>query len=171
MAASIATPSARGHRATAEVNVAPFIDVMLVLLIVFMVAAPMATIAVPLNLSKPDVPPPPIVLEPVFVSLQDTGTIYVGTRSSGEIPANWATLAQALREKTGGDPSRQILVRADQKVPYSARHALDGRTPSRRLQEQDHRHRRRGGLTQLGGGIPSCTNRSQAAIVTYQNVP
>jgi biopolymer transport protein ExbD len=57
--------------------------------------------------------------EPVFVSLQDNGVINVGTRNTGEVPASWATLATALRQKSGGDPSRQVLVRADQKVPYA----------------------------------------------------
>ena len=120
MAANIGAAPARGHRTTAEVNVTPFVDVMLVLLIIFMVAAPMATISVPLNLSVPDGPTPPVVVEPVFVSLQDTGVINVGTQSTGEIQATWATLEQAILQKTGGDRTRQILIRADQKVPYAA---------------------------------------------------
>lgn len=118
MAASIASAPARGHRATAEVNVTPFIDVMLVLLIVFMVAAPLATTAVPLNLSFPD--GPPTAVEPVFVSLQDNGTIFVGNRSIGETSASWTTLSAVLKAKTDGDLGRQILVRADQRVEYAA---------------------------------------------------
>jgi biopolymer transport protein ExbD len=114
---TISTPSGRGHRASAEVNVTPFVDVMLVLLIIFMVAAPLATNAVPLNLSRPD--GPPVTVEPVFVSLQDNGTINIGTQKTGEIAANWQTLQAALREKAGGDFTRQVLVRADHKVPYA----------------------------------------------------
>jgi len=106
----------RRHRAAAEVNVTPFIDVMLVLLIVFMVAAPLATISVPLNLNREG---PAANLEPVFVSLQDNGVINVGTKSGGETAATWATLGEALREKTGANPGRQIIVRADQKVAYA----------------------------------------------------
>ena len=102
-----------------EVNVTPFVDVMLVLLIIFMVAAPLATVAVPINLSDINQPQPPIALEPVFVSLQDDGTINVGTQSGGETRANWATLDAAIRAKTGGNPNRQLLIRADQKVPYA----------------------------------------------------
>jgi biopolymer transport protein ExbD len=117
MAASIGATHPRGHRANAEVNVTPFVDVMLVLLIVFMVAAPLATVAVPINLSMPD--GPAAKGEPVFVSLQDNGTIFVGTQSSGEARATWATLAAALRQKSAGDPTRQIMVRADQKVAYA----------------------------------------------------
>ena len=102
-----------------EVNVTPFVDVMLVLLIVFMVAAPLATIALPVDLSN-NRPAPPPVLEPVTVSLQDNGTINVGSQSTGEIAANWTTFASAIAQKTGGNPARQLLVRADQKVPYAA---------------------------------------------------
>ncbi len=107
MAAMIGTTQPRWHRATAEVNVTPFVDVMLVLLIVFMVAAPLATVAVPINLSMPE--GPAVSLEPVFVSLQDDGTIFVGTKSSGETRVNWATLGAALHQKSEGDPARQLL--------------------------------------------------------------
>lgn len=121
MAASVESGSAaKGRHATkSEVNVTPFVDVMLVLLIVFMVAAPIATIAVPLDLSN-NTEAPPVVLPPVFVSLQDNGVINVGNRDSGEVAANWSTLAQVIEQKTGGDRSRQILIRANEKVPYAA---------------------------------------------------
>jgi biopolymer transport protein ExbD len=102
-----------------EINVTPFVDVMLVLLIIFMVAAPLATVATKLDLSNTE-PPLARALPPVFVSLQDNGTINVGTTESGETAADWSTLARTLEQKTGGDRSRQILLRADQKVPYAA---------------------------------------------------
>jgi len=121
MAASIESGSAgKGRHATnAEVNVTPFVDVMLVLLIVFMVAAPIATIAVPLDLS-PNRPATPLPLPPVFVSLQDNGVINVGNPESGEVAANWSNFLAVIDQKTGGDRNRQILIRADQKVPYAA---------------------------------------------------
>jgi biopolymer transport protein ExbD len=102
-----------------EINVTPFVDVMLVLLIIFMVSAPLATISIPLDLPPPSDESPPDPIEPIFVSLQDTGVINVGTPSTGEIPATWATLAQAVNEKTGGDRERKIFIRADQKVIYA----------------------------------------------------
>jgi biopolymer transport protein ExbD len=121
MAASVESGSAgKGRHATnAEVNVTPFVDVMLVLLIVFMVAAPIATIAVPLDLST-NRESPPLPLPPVFVSLQDNGVINVGNPDTGEVAANWSNFIAVVDQKTGGDRNRQILIRADQKVPYAA---------------------------------------------------
>ena len=125
MAANIGTgESKRGGRKrfddNAEINVTPFVDVMLVLLIVFMVSAPLATISIPMDLPPPtDVPQEPDPIEPVFVSLQDTGVINVGTQKTGEIQADWSTLADAIRQKNQGDVTRKIFIRADQKVIYA----------------------------------------------------
>jgi biopolymer transport protein ExbD len=125
MAANIGTgESAGGKRGrfgdNAEINVTPFVDVMLVLLIIFMVSAPLATISIPLDLPPPnpeEQEPDPV--EPIFVSLQDTGVINVGTPRTGEVQANWDNLADAINEKTGGDRTRKIFIRADQKVIYN----------------------------------------------------
>jgi biopolymer transport protein ExbD len=116
MAAGIET---RRISARSEINVTPFVDVMLVLLIIFMVAAPLATVATNLNLSNLE-PPQTRALPPVFVSLQENGAINVGTEQGGEIAASWSTLPRAIKQTTGGDRSRQILLRADQNVPYAA---------------------------------------------------
>jgi len=102
-----------------EINVTPFVDVMLVLLIIFMVSAPLATISIPLDLPPPSPESEPDPVEPIFVSLQDTGVINVGTQSTGEIEADWVTLANAINQKTGGDRTRKIFIRADQKVIYA----------------------------------------------------
>ena len=104
----------------AEINVTPFVDVMLVLLIIFMVSAPLATISIPLDLPPPTSEPmPPDPIEPVFVSLQDTGVINVGTQSTGEIQATFETLSDAIKEKAGDNKERKIFIRADQKVIYA----------------------------------------------------
>lgn len=125
MAGTVGTgESAGGKRGrysdNSEINVTPFVDVMLVLLIIFMVSAPLATISIPLDLPPPD-PNQQIVdpVEPIFVSLQDTGVINVGTQSTGEIEATFATLSDAIQQKTGGDKERKIFIRADQKVIYA----------------------------------------------------
>ena len=124
MAGNIGTGEAgKGKRGrfsdNSEINVTPFVDVMLVLLIIFMVSAPLATISIPLDLPPPSEESPPDPIEPIFVSLQDTGTINVGTPTTGEIQATWGSLAEAVNEKTGGDRTRKIFIRADQKVIYA----------------------------------------------------
>ena len=103
----------------AEINVTPFVDVMLVLLIIFMVAAPLATVNIKLDLPPPSADQQPLPVEPVFVSLQDTGQIFIGTTSTGEVEVTWATFRKVLGDKTGGDYKRKIFVRADQKTKYA----------------------------------------------------
>src|SRR5690349_5763170 len=106
-------------RATAksEINVTPFVDVMLVLLIIFMVAAPLATTS--LNLTMPP-PAPPLAqqITPVFVSLHANGVIHVGTEQGGESTGGWPTLAALLREKSAGNFGTPVFVRADRDVSY-----------------------------------------------------
>ena len=121
MAGSVGGGSTRAKRYNdnSEINVTPFVDVMLVLLIIFMVSAPLATISIPLDLPPPSDESPPDPIEPIFVSLQDTGVINIGTPNTGEIQADWSNLPDALKQKTGGDFTRKIFIRADQKVIYA----------------------------------------------------
>ena len=96
-----------------EINVTPFIDVMLVLLIIFMVAAPLATVDVPVDLpastaearERPD--------KPLYLSVQaDLGL------SVGDTPVAREALGAALDAETGGDRETRIFLRADQALPY-----------------------------------------------------
>lgn len=124
MAGTVGTGESTGGKRgrfndNSEINVTPFVDVMLVLLIIFMVSAPLATISIPLDLPPPSDNSPPDPIEPIFVSLQDTGTINVGTQATGEIQADWSNLSDAIKQKTGGDLTRKIFIRADQKVIYA----------------------------------------------------
>ena len=124
MAATVGTGESSGGNKkrfgdNAEINVTPFVDVMLVLLIIFMVAAPLATVNIKLDLPPPSADQQPLPVEPVFVSLQDTGQIFIGTTSTGEVEVTWATFRKVLGDKTGGDYKRKIFVRADQKPKYA----------------------------------------------------
>ncbi len=96
-----------------EINVTPFIDVMLVLLIIFMVAAPLATVDVKVDLPVSTARPAPKPEKPVFLSIQGDGRILVGER---EVTS--ATLGQAVASATGGDREQRIFLRADKAVTY-----------------------------------------------------
>ena len=67
----------RKHRLNAEINVTPLVDVMLVLLIVFMVAAPLLSVGVPIELPKTDAKSLPSQTEPITISVDESGTIFI----------------------------------------------------------------------------------------------
>ncbi len=96
-----------------EINVTPFIDVMLVLLIIFMVAAPLSTVNVPLELPVSTAKPEPPPTTPVVLSVQSDKSWSVG-----DTPVSRAGLAAALNAQTKHDHQTRIFVRADKKVSY-----------------------------------------------------
>jgi biopolymer transport protein ExbD len=95
-----------------DINVTPFVDILLVLLIIFMVAIPMATVAI-----KVDLPPatiqPPSDKKPVYVSIEDGGKVYIVTE-----PTDLAHLASALQAK-GLTPNDSIMINAAGDVTYA----------------------------------------------------
>lgn len=102
------------HRPMAEINVTPFVDVMLVLLIVFMVAAPLLTAGVPIDL--PDSAAKALKDEdnkPLEVSIGKEGELFVGETSVKE-----DRLVALLTSMTNNDPERRIYIRADQTLDY-----------------------------------------------------
>nr|WP_180166615.1 TonB system transport protein ExbD [Stenotrophomonas sp. SbOxS2]NYT99469.1 TonB system transport protein ExbD [Stenotrophomonas sp. SbOxS2] len=96
-----------------EINVTPFIDVMLVLLIIFMVAAPLATVNVPLDLPVSSAQAQPEQQEPVVVSLRADLRVFVD-----ETEVERAALSGALHSALGGDRDARVLLRADKTIPY-----------------------------------------------------
>ena len=103
----------RGYRAMAEINMTPFIDVMLVLLIVFMVAAPMLTVGVPVDLPKTNAAPLEQQKDPLFVTVQTDGRVFVQ-----ETPVELANMVPLLIAVTENNPDARILVRGDAKIAY-----------------------------------------------------
>ena len=100
----------------ADINVTPFVDVMLVLLIIFMVALPVATVSVKVDLPKAEASPVRTT-PPVVVTLTLAGQVYVGDRAT-TLAALPAAAAAALG---GANPMGQrIYLRADQGVTYGA---------------------------------------------------
>ncbi|WP_372004150.1 TonB system transport protein ExbD [Tistrella mobilis] len=96
-----------------EINVTPFIDVMLVLLIIFMVAAPLATVDVPVNLPTSTATPQPRPAKPVFLTIKQDLSLALGEEA---VPRD--QLRAALDKATQNNPDERILLRADQSVDY-----------------------------------------------------
>ncbi|MDX3976123.1 TonB system transport protein ExbD [Shinella sp.] len=96
-----------------EINVTPFIDVMLVLLIIFMVAAPLATVDINVDLPSSVAQPTPREDKPVFMTLKKDLTVSIG---NGEIGRG--TFGPQLDEVTDGNKDTRILLRADKSVDY-----------------------------------------------------
>jgi len=100
--------------ALSEINVTPLVDVMLVLLIIFMISAPLLTAGVPVELPKTEAGAMQDVPDPITVSVRADGRIYVG---ENEVP--FANLSPRLKAMAD-DISRPIYVRADARSPYGA---------------------------------------------------
>jgi biopolymer transport protein ExbD len=96
-----------------DINVVPFIDVMLVLLITFMVAAPLATVEVPVNLPSSNAQPEQRPDKPIYLTVKADLSLAIGddTITRDE-------LAGALDAATGGNKDDRIFLRADRTVPY-----------------------------------------------------
>ena len=96
-----------------DINVVPFIDVMLVLLIIFMVAAPLATVDVPVDLPASTAQPQQRPPKPIYLTLKADGSIALGDN-----PISRGALPGALESASGGNKDERIFLRGDKAVPY-----------------------------------------------------
>jgi biopolymer transport protein ExbD len=96
-----------------DINVTPFIDVMLVLLIIFMVAAPLATVDVPVDLPSSNAQQQQRPNKPIFVTIKADHTLSIN-----EDAVTPGTLAAALDAATGSNKEERIFLRSDRSVPY-----------------------------------------------------
>ncbi|HUZ12547.1 MAG TPA: biopolymer transporter ExbD [Caulobacteraceae bacterium] len=122
MAAKLAGPGGGKYDVEMNhtINVTPFVDVMLVLLIIFMVAAPLASVSIKVALppanARPQVKPPHLV----YISIKPNGDLYVG-----DFPTDISELPDALKQAVGDNPisTVRVFIRGDQNVEYG--HFLD----------------------------------------------
>ena len=101
------------HRPMSEINVTPFVDVMLVLLVVFMVTAPLLTVGVPVDLPKAKMDVISTPEEPIVITIDVKNRIYI---QETEVPLE--NLAARLAAITGANPETRIFVRGDRAIAY-----------------------------------------------------
>ena len=129
MAANAGTPVSgrRKHRrrsVMSEINVTPMVDVMLVLLIIFMVSAPLLTVGVPIDLPQTQAKSLDQDKEPLTISVDDKGAIYL--QNSSVALDDLLPKLQAIAEARGGSDAR-IYVRGDKSVNYGSMMKIMGR--------------------------------------------
>ena len=129
MAANAGTPviGRRKHhrqRVMSEINVTPMVDVMLVLLIIFMVSAPLLTVGVPIDLPQSQAKSLEQDKEPLTISVNEKGQVYLQNAEIGV--DDLVPKLQAVAEARGGTEAR-IYVRGDKKVDYGTMMKVMGR--------------------------------------------
>ena len=122
MSAGIAGRGGRGHRRRgrhhnlmSEINVTPFVDVMLVLLIIFMVAAPLLTVGVPIDLPQTKAKELNTDSKPISVTITPAGDIFLGDK-----PTSVDTLIADITAQAPNGTDERIYVRGDQTANYGA---------------------------------------------------
>jgi biopolymer transport protein TolR len=113
------------YRPMAEINVVPYIDVMLVLLVIFMITAPLLTQGVKVDLPKTRAEIlAPKQLEPIIISVDARGNYYLNIAANPNLPlaaeALSSQVAAALNQTKNTGTTRAVLVKGDQKVNYGA---------------------------------------------------
>ena len=101
--------------ANSEINVTPFVDVMMVLLIIFMVASAVASVSIHVNLPNAHAKPTPSPPKPVFLSMKNDGSIYISDNET-----HLASLGDDIKAQIGGrDPAHErIYIRGDKDVTF-----------------------------------------------------
>ena len=100
-----------------DINVTPFVDVMLVLLIIFMVAAPLATVSIKVDI-PPAIPNPnEIKKDPVFINVEQDNKVYIGAKETS-IDTLVYDITAALSVDSATPREEQVMIRANRYVPY-----------------------------------------------------
>ncbi len=105
------------YRPMSEINVTPFVDVMLVLLIIFMVAAPLMTVGVPVDLPRTNATPLNQEQEPLTITVDPQGRIFL-QETEVQLDALVPQLQAIMRNQRQDGPERRIFVRGDRAISY-----------------------------------------------------
>jgi biopolymer transport protein TolR len=115
------TPARRGRRLMAEINVVPYIDVMLVLLIIFMITAPLLTQGIKVDLPKAGAEPLPQDMseqQPLILGVDKRGNFYLNLGKDEESPIDDTVVVDRVSAVLRREPKTAVLVKADRDVPY-----------------------------------------------------
>ena len=115
MGMNVGRSKGRRYQPMSEINVTPFVDVMLVLLIVFMVTAPLLTVNIPVDLPEASASSAHEKMDPLIVSLKANGTLYLQ-----ETEVTHDQLVHQLEQITKRNKGARIYVRGDKKLSYGA---------------------------------------------------
>lgn len=116
MAIIASTQATRGrgrYRPMSDINVTPMVDVMLVLLVIFMITAPLLTVGVPVDLPKTQAAQINEAIEPLVVTVNAEGKVFIQ-----ETETDMGSLVARLQAITGSKPDTRIFVRGDKSVAY-----------------------------------------------------
>jgi biopolymer transport protein TolR len=118
MGASVTPRKHRRRRAMADINVVPYIDVMLVLLIIFMVTAPLLNLGVDIELPKSNARSLENKTEPVVVTVDQTGALFLTLGKSEREALDEAALVSKVSAFVRANPTVPVLIGGDERVPY-----------------------------------------------------
>ena len=103
----------------AEINVVPYIDVMLVLLVIFMITAPLLTTGVEVDLPDSDAKSVKSEsVEPLVLTVSSVGDLYLSAALDPEVPITEEAVVRLVREALAEDPKRSVRVAADRSIDY-----------------------------------------------------
>jgi len=116
--AAVQARNSRRRRLAAEINVVPYIDVMLVLLVIFMVTAPLLTQGINVELPKTSAEPIPSNEEPVTLYVDAKGNYFLDIGSDQKQPLDDGQVTSRVAAVLRNKPGTMILLKADRAVPY-----------------------------------------------------
>jgi biopolymer transport protein TolR len=137
--------SRSGPQPMSDINMTPLIDVMLVLLVIFIVSAPLMASSLRLDLPRAEGATPSEALQSIALAIDEQGTLFVG-----DAPVDRDTLAARVREAARVNPGTEVQLRADSRVPYGRVAEVIGLV-------QDAGLRRIGFVTATGAGAGAGT--------------